>query len=343
MLSVVYSHASPQAPAKNSEETKKPVKFFTGAGGNGSTGPIGPTEKPLIRQLIDKGITKTPGIVASIPTEFLAASMLNQAYKLPAQSGWGSLFTNTKVLMQNNFWGNLRVSSAEIMVHRMGKVLASEAGARVFSVEKYGLIGSILAPSAMVFAVETATAAPFHQAMTMVQSGNIINKKGEVVAEIRTITDAFRYTVSKHGYTGIYRGAWAMGLKGLMFSPFQIATWRAREAYLDKKLHEQSYGEKAVTVALGALSGTFGAAIPTALFRDASTDGIKGTDVIRAIIKDPINYLKRAYDPKVTLPKAGLKSFGHFLQYAGAGPLITAIISYTAVSNIFGGGSNDRA
>jgi hypothetical protein len=114
-----------------------------------------------------------------------------------------------------------------------------------------------------------------------------------------SVASALVAAVKSSGALGPWNGAWAFALKvstasrilhcvvlfafyirgetrslaacdtvqGMFFTPGQVAAWRACEQYYGAKIHAQDLGQQCCTFAVGAVAGTFCAAIPTKIFR----------------------------------------------------------------------------
>ena len=81
----------------------------------------------------------------------------------------------------------------------------------------------------------------------------------------------------------------------MFFTPGQVAAWRACEQYFGAKIHVQDLQQQCCTFAVGAVAGTFCAAIPTKIFRlcsrRTSFDVSASTDVTSCPRIQRRNYL----------------------------------------------------
>jgi len=269
-----------------------------------------PTSPPLINAVSKKLEKKFPGILTSFPVELFSSAALNTIFQQQEQARASTSAPKASIIKEifekfrGNPMGMISATLAEHIIHRSTKVVVSEISANEFNATKVGHLGSVILPSAMVFGAEI-TIAPFHLLMTRVQTG-----------QERGIVQSALSVVSKQGLQGLYKGAWAFALKGLMFTPGQITAWRVGEAITGKRITDMSLPEHAATVATGAVSGTIWAALPTKVFRDASVQGISAATVIsKALQTGTLPYARTAFNFQVIAAKALGKAPAHVLQY----------------------------
>ena len=247
---------------------------------------------------------KIPNILCAIPFEMFGATGLNIALKNPNLS-FPNLFNQVQSTFYQNGSAVLRASATEIIFHRLAKVVGSEIAAKEISVERFGYVGSVVGPTAVVCALEYPLS-PLHLAMTQVQSGKAKN-----------LTAAIRTTFKHAGLRGVYNGGAVFALKGCFFTPGQIAVWRFFEDRYDRKLHEMDAFQRSSAYFCGAIGGTFTAAIPTRVFQLCSMNpNLSVTRIMMDNVKkSPYQFIKGAYHPQALLFKAGTKAPSHVIQY----------------------------